>query len=210
MKLKVFETFREGWRFCLEDPVMVSIAILVPTIPSSLADIYLDQQSAFRAASMLSLVSLLLQIIAIDRCLLRNDGIEVREGQPRSFYPRAFGQSLLCGLSIILGLILLVVPGIVLALRWAVALPILISRNSGVTESLRQSWKMIKGNELPMLGIFALAFVPLLLGVIIGVVVGGVSGIVISESMTSATIVLCWYLQIAVFLKLRASDDLPA
>ena len=142
---------------------------------------------------MLFRSSLFLQIIAIDRCLLRNDGVEVREGQPRSFYPRAFGQSLLYGVSVILGLVLLVVPGIILALRWSVVLPILISRDTRVTDSLRQSWKMTSGNELPMLGIFALAFIPLLLGSIIGVFVGGVSGIIISETMTSATLVMCWY-----------------
>ncbi len=42
----------------------------------------------------------------------------------------------------LIGLMLLVIPGLVLLLRWSIALPILLIEERGAYESLRQSWRL--------------------------------------------------------------------
>ena len=51
------------------------------------------------------------------------------------------GLSLLAGLGILLGLIVLVLPGLFLATRWMLAAPALLAEGVGVTDSLGKSWR---------------------------------------------------------------------
>jgi hypothetical protein len=56
-----------------------------------------------------------------------------------------FGVALLGGLLILGGLVLLIIPGIYIAIRLSVANLSFIDKNEGVKKSLRSSWDMIKG-----------------------------------------------------------------
>ncbi len=55
--------------------------------------------------------------------------------------------SLLVGLGVGLGVLLLVIPGLVLATRWAVAVPVAMLENGTARDALKQSRAIVRGNE---------------------------------------------------------------
>ena len=64
-----------------------------------------------------------------------------------------FGIALLSGLGILLGALLLVIPGLFLLVRWWVAVPIALDRNVGAVEAIRESWAMTADYWLPIAGL---------------------------------------------------------
>jgi uncharacterized membrane protein len=71
-----------------------------------------------------------------------------------------FLASLLTGLIVIGGLILLIIPGIYFAFRLKFAAYLVIDKNLGPVEAIKKSWKMTKGN------VWNLFFFGILLGLI--------------------------------------------
>jgi|SRR5579884_1253646 len=63
--------------------------------------------------------------------------------------------SLLTGLGIGLGLVLLVVPGLVLMTRWAVAVPVAMLEDGSAREALRRSREIVDGNSWPVFWVLA-------------------------------------------------------
>jgi hypothetical protein len=211
MTMAIGTIWRDAILLVRDDPVIVAAAMAVSTVPAVLADIYLTEFEALRAVSLLSLVLLLVQIIAIDRSLRSKNAVYGRDGGRASFYPRAFGQTILSGLAVISGLLFLILPGLFIALRWSISLPVLISGNKGVIESLSESWRMTKGHELRLFAVFASAQLLALAAIVFEVLFLDELGLVwfvISETAISAGLIMCWYLQIAVFLALRESDEI--
>lgn len=74
-----------------------------------------------------------------------------------------FGVCLLSNLGIILGLVLLIVPGLILAVRWFPAVPALIGEDVGVTEALGESWRKTKGHGAAIFGAMVVIYLPLIL-----------------------------------------------
>jgi hypothetical protein len=60
--------------------------------------------------------------------------------------PTLVGVSLLMGLGIGVGLVLLVVPGLVLATRWAIAVPVAMLEQTTARGALRRSREIVRGN----------------------------------------------------------------
>lgn len=50
-----------------------------------------------------------------------------------------------------LGFMILIVPGIYLAARWSLAYYIFVDRRTGVIEALKESWRLTKGYEWPLI-----------------------------------------------------------
>lgn len=74
------------------------------------------------------------------------------------FWPY-FGMMIVSGLAVLIGLILLVVPGVILLVRWSAASGFLIGGNRRVFESLAESWHATKGSSGAIfLAGFALTF----------------------------------------------------
>lgn len=69
-----------------------------------------------------------------------------------------FAASLLLGLAIVLGLLLLIVPGIIFALMFMFATLIVIDRERGPIEAMKESMRITRGHKWPLLG-FALVLV---------------------------------------------------
>lgn len=83
-------------------------------------------------------------------------GVLAKAG-PRSF-ARVFGISFLAGLAILLGLILLVVPGLILWARWVAAIPASVVEDRPVSRSMDRSAKLTKGQRgrIVLLGVMGL------------------------------------------------------
>lgn len=69
------------------------------------------------------------------------------------------GASLLVTLGIIIGLVLLIVPGILVLLRWAVTMPVLIQERRGILDSMARSRDLTAGSRWPMLGLWVILVV---------------------------------------------------
>jgi hypothetical protein len=66
----------------------------------------------------------------------------------------AVGVGLLTSLGVVAGLIFLIIPGVVLWLRWAVAIPVLVQERLGVTASISRSATLTAGFLWPLFGLF--------------------------------------------------------
>jgi hypothetical protein len=77
--------------------------------------------------------------------------------------------SLLVGLAVLGGLLLLVIPGLIFAVMLSVAVPALVVENRRGTEAMGRSWNLVKGHFWHAVGVILIA------GIITGVI-GGIIG----------------------------------
>ena len=87
------------------------------------------------------------------------------------------GAGILAGLSIALGFLLLVVPGLILLTWWAVVAPVVVIERPGITAALGRSRALVRGNGWPVFGVLALLVIlQALLGAVLGALIGGAGG----------------------------------
>ena len=91
----------------------------------------------------------------------------------RAFLP-LIGLSILMGLGLALGFVLLIVPGVILACMWCVAVPSLVAENRGVFDSFQRSADLTRGNRMM---IFALFVIYLVVFLVVSAIVGMLTGI---------------------------------
>ena len=104
------------------------------------------------------------------------DGVTIGDlWNPAPFW-RFLGAELLAALIIVAGFILLVIPGIIASLGLGFAPYIVIDRPLGPVESLKESWRITKGNKwriflfgLALLGVNILGLLAIGIGVLISV-----------------------------------------
>jgi uncharacterized membrane protein len=102
-------------------------------------------------------------------------GEAVRRGLSRFW--SIIGLAILATLGITVGIILLIVPGIMLAIRWSVALPACVVENLGPLAAMRRSAELTKGHRWKIFGVFILILVIVLIAaMIIGLIVAAVVG----------------------------------
>lgn len=96
---------------------------------------------------------------------------DVRDGQANLSLGQTFAQAreqlssvavaaILAGLGIILGLILLIVPGLILMTWWAVIVPVVVLENKSAGEAFTRSRELVRGNGW---GVFAVIVLMVLL-----------------------------------------------
>jgi hypothetical protein len=69
------------------------------------------------------------------------------------------GVCIVSGLVIMLGLFLLVLPGLYMAARWMLVCPLVIGRGMTMGEALRESWERTAGHVMPLMAALAAVFV---------------------------------------------------
>ena len=73
---------------------------------------------------------------------------------------KALGVYFLMILLVILGIVLLIVPGFILGLGFSMSYFVLIDKPElGIVDTLKESWRIMKGNKTKLLGLF-LRFIP--------------------------------------------------
>jgi uncharacterized membrane protein len=100
--------------------------------------------------------------------------------------------SLLYTLVVVIGLALLVAPGIYLAIRLQFFLASIVEEDTGIVTSLKRSWEITKGQMMPLL---------LFMLVAIGFTIAGSAFFMIGIFVTSP---LIWLMYCCVFRKLTA------
>ncbi|MGH9041572.1 MAG: hypothetical protein ACRDZ3_15235 [Acidimicrobiia bacterium] len=66
--------------------------------------------------------------------------------------------SILMGLGMTLGFVLCLAPGVWLAVGWSLAFVALLAEDIGATDSLRRSWRLVKGRWWATFGVLLIAF----------------------------------------------------
>jgi len=106
------------------------------------------------------------------------------------------GLAILVGCGVWIGLILLIVPGIMFALRWSVALPACVVEGLGPLASMKRSAQLTKGHRWKLFGIFLLLWVvSALAGFLIGLLLrpAGVVGTQVVQAVWNAAWTAFWY-----------------
>lgn len=99
------------------------------------------------------------------------------------------GIAVLVSLGMMLGLILLIIPGIILWIRWSVAVPVLVQERLGVLGSMARSRDLTKGSRWALFGFWIILFIAaiaiqLALGKMV-MVFGITAGIVLGALVTA-------------------------
>ncbi|MDP8911167.1 MAG: hypothetical protein M3M94_03765 [Actinomycetota bacterium] len=77
------------------------------------------------------------------------------------------GASLLAGVGIMIGLLLLVIPGLVLMTLWSMVIPAVVVERTGVLASFGRSRELVRGNGWPVFGVIVTTMLLLVLASII-------------------------------------------
>jgi len=86
----------------------------------------------------------------------------------RKFFP-LLGLAILVFICVMLGFMLLVIPGILIWLGWLIAAPVLIVEKKGITDSLSRSWELTAGYKR---WILLLMVIMLVLSAVVGAALG--------------------------------------
>ncbi len=131
------------------------------------------------------LATALVQAFAVNAVSDLQDGVpdfsraELFRQAARVAGPVALG-SILLGLGVAVGLILLVIPGLIALTFWAVVVPVLVVERPGVIRAFGRSVKLVRGQAWTVFGIGILAF---LIVIVAGILVGIVANLVNIEEL---------------------------
>ncbi|MBU6337985.1 MAG: glycerophosphoryl diester phosphodiesterase membrane domain-containing protein [Acidobacteria bacterium] len=69
------------------------------------------------------------------------------------------GLSIVVGILVTIGLIFFIIPGVILALMWLVAVPVMIIEDKGVFDSMSRSGELTKSNRWRLLGLIIVIYI---------------------------------------------------
>jgi hypothetical protein len=122
--------------------------------------------------------------------------------------------SILAGIGIGLGFLLLIIPGLFLLTIWAVLAPVIVLERAGVFGAFGRSQQLVKGNLLPVFGAIVIFFlINLVVGFILSAIGGaaGDVGVFIAQFLTSViTAPLSALVAAVLYFRLRGDGDAPA
>ncbi len=82
--------------------------------------------------------------------------------------------SILVGLVVLVGLILIVIPGLIFAVMLSVAIPALVVENLRGTDAMSRSWNLVKGHFWHAVGVIIVAGI---ITAVVGGIVGAIGGV---------------------------------
>ncbi len=133
---------------------------------------------------------------------------------PARRYGALFLAGLISGLGMVLGTILLILPGIFLVVRWSIITPFVVAEGMSATEALKASWQATAKSWPALFGVVLLAGVILVAG-LAGIFFAGetyglgdtsLPVVVPTNLLVGAMTVVAWLFAVAVY-QLVVSDD---
>jgi len=175
-RLDIGAVFRRVWDIYVDQaPVLMPAAAVVFVFSGILSTVLVS------SASGLALVALLISLIATT--LFTGMVVELvadvqdgrRDASPGQLLRAAapvLGQLLLvavvAGIGVVVGLVLLVVPGLILLTVWSVAAPVVVLERPPGLGALRRSRELVRGRGWQVFGVI------FVLGILVAVVAGGI------------------------------------
>lgn len=130
-------------------------------VAATAAGIGLDLSDALGEASILLSFAFVFFQLFLQACIilaiLQSGGHAVGSRQWR--IASLFGIGIITGFGIVVGLLLLILPGLYLVGRWYIAAPILFAEDTSVSEAVQASWERTEEHWLACTAIALLAFV---------------------------------------------------
>lgn len=161
--------------------------------------------STFALTNIPLTIALLCTLSVVTRSAMAKADILIEDTDLRFF--ELFGIGFLSNVGIILGALLLVLPGVYLAARWFVAVPVLFDESRSVTDSLRSSWDVTREHAWPLVGLTLLLYVPpMALAVLVAAfepVLTAVGVSVATNLIIYTMVVTGWHAAVAVYTTLR-------
>ena len=146
---------------------------------------------AFDAASILTglIVFVIYMVLAsILQAALVRTTIEDLNGQQPTFADALsrgiavllpiIGLSILMYLGVVIGFMLIIIPGIYLLVRWSAAIPVLVHERLGILASMKRSAELTKGSRWRIFGLMVIIYIALIVvQMVLGLLVIAVTGV---------------------------------
>jgi len=121
---------------------------------------------------------------------------------------------LLAGLGVVIGLILLIVPGLLLLTWWSLIVPVIVLERAAAMESFGRSRELVRGNGWNVFGVIVLTVLVLVVvGILLAIAlawlpdeVGGYVQTLVSNTLTAPFLALAWTLM---YFRLRELRQAP-
>ena len=161
-QLEVGDLLQRTWAAISAAPAAVIGFIVAVSAFGSFVDFYWQESpGGFFLVTVVSFVAGYFLL----RALLRGCGL-LREGEGGGF-GAYFGASFLGGLGILLGFVFLIVPGLILMVRWSAAFALVLSEDESAGDALGASWEITRGNFWPIFAALLVGLVPLVVFVVL-------------------------------------------
>ena len=197
--LGIIYSLRQGFKYTLSDfgriflfglvfvGISMAMAFVIQTISpptityQKIGETVIPQTTNSPLGIVLSLISNLVSLwlslgaVRWGHKFLNGEKPEISElfGQGEKFFP-ALGATILFLIMACVGFILLIVPGIIVVLRFSFFQHAIVEKNLGAIDSLKYSWELTKTNTLNLLGLSILSSLVALAGLlclVVGLVV---------------------------------------
>jgi hypothetical protein len=187
--------------------VSSDLVIVLMTIAGIAAIATIIDVTAPSASNLLNIPVVVVQYYVIRQLVDRN---ELRSADRLGGFGAFFIAGLLTGLAMILGFVLLILPGIYLSARWTMVDAVVVAENRGATDAMGRSWEATKGNVLPIVFAGLAISVPAIIGMALLVAVAAGTQGDVNQSVNlglSAAInvllyasqVINWYFGVALY-----------
>lgn len=127
--------------------VLGDLPVALLTIVAIAAVATIVDVTAPSAGNILNIPVLVVQYYLIRR-LIERQGL--RSADRLGGFGSFFVVGLVTGLAILLGFVLLILPGIYLSARWSLADAAVVAENRGFSDAIKRSWDATAGNVLPI------------------------------------------------------------
>lgn len=155
----ISDALRFGWQTLKQNFWFFVLILIVAGLVSRAPAIFIREESPAITAGIIGLAAIILQLLVnlgLNKiALLLHDGAKPKWTELFSQYPlllKYLGASILYGVAVAGGLILLVVPGIYLAIKYTFFSFVMVDKHTGIMESLRLSAKLTDGVKWNLLG----------------------------------------------------------
>jgi hypothetical protein len=182
-------------------------ALLLLTGGATALDLLLPDDSI--AVSNIPLtIALLCAASIVTRAAMARAGLAVAGDDLR--FGTLFGISLLGNLGIILGLLLLVIPGLYLSARWFMAVPAMFAEDRSASDALGTSWQATREHAWPLVGLTLLVYLPpFVLAVLVNLFASLLPAAAMSATtnmMVYGSVIIGWHAAVATYAALRGSE----
>ena len=189
-EFRIGPIFTRSWSIYAANFVAFTLVAIVASLPSQLGGDFESGVGVVRNV-VVFVVSVILYFVGQAVILygafqaMRGRNVVIGDGVGRAFsrFFSLVGISILVGLGVGIGFLLLVIPGIILALRWAVAVPACVVENKGPFESMRRSAELTKGHRWKIFGIWVLLTIAAIVILIIAGALAGLGVVVAPEGL---------------------------
>ena len=190
----------QTWQLVLSNGARAAIAIAALSLAGGLDDFGIGGS----ATTLVVTVLMLFLQYWLTRSLLEDLGLRFGSG-PR--FVAFVVQGLLVGIAFLIGFFLLIVPAIIVFVRWSISGPSLVASDQSITEALGESWRQTQGHFWPILLAFIAVYVPPVTAAILAVLADGsplgqtpgIAATMVFELSINTGLVLGWHATVAIY-----------